>query len=122
MAECTAIEITEWSIDHAIEVAQRFPLRFGNRPYGFKFHTEERAEGDWDPRLVDSSPFYFLGGVLEITSEGGRQVITDAFPRFVQPFRDGDVLVSIGAERPDMSTPAEKLKSGSRSTVEPVTG
>lgn len=68
-AEMTTKEIASWDVELAKKMAGEIVERHGARPYGFRFIKRSRREDELDSRIVEESPFYFLGGKIETIEE-----------------------------------------------------
>jgi len=60
VAESSTKQVESWDIEAAKSLAQGIEERYGATPYGFYFHTMERAPGEWEPRRTATSPTYYL--------------------------------------------------------------
>ena len=65
VSEETSKEVDSWDVDAAAEMAKSIKERHGAVPYGFRFNTRGREEGEMDSRVIAKSPFYFLGGTVK---------------------------------------------------------
>lgn len=63
-SETTKKEIDSWDTAKAVEMAREIKERHGATPYGFRFETWARAQEDWEPKRVETSNMYFLGGKI----------------------------------------------------------
>lgn len=108
-------EIEAWDVDAAVELAKSIDQRYGARPHSFKFSTSHRAEDDWQPKIVEESPLYILGGTvkaiadLEAENDPSNEIAIanmrrNGIERVVDnrnsyksmlPLRDGDVLLDV---------------------------
>jgi hypothetical protein len=64
VSESTQKEIDSWDIEKAKKMAKSIKERHGATPYGFRFITRERKEGDFDSKETKRSGIYFLGGKI----------------------------------------------------------
>lgn len=62
VAETTTKEISSWSADEAMRMADDIVERYSATPYGFYFTTRERDDDDLDSKEVERSNLYYLGG------------------------------------------------------------
>lgn len=68
-AESTVKPVESWDIDAAMEMAHSIVERHGATPYGFRFITRGRTDDELDAKVIEKSPFYFLGGRIETLAE-----------------------------------------------------
>lgn len=115
VAEQETKEIVAWDVDAAVRMAGEITMRYGARPYAFRFFTKARGEKDFEPKTSKSSNLYYLGGKLRTLAEVERdndpkeeilrsnmrinkidRVITnDNSWRFTGPFDGDDVLLDV---------------------------
>lgn len=108
-------EIASWDISEAVKIAGGINQRYGARPYAFRFHTMERGDKDFEPKRVNVSNLYYLGGRIETLAEVearndpkeeilrsnmrinkiARVITNDNSWRFTGEFSDGDVLLDV---------------------------
>lgn len=69
VAETTEKRIKSWDTDEAMKMAHGIEERYGATPYGFRFTTRGRSEGDLDSRQIAQSCLYHLGGKVETLAE-----------------------------------------------------
>jgi len=122
MAESSVRPIESWSPETAAAMSRTITERHGAIPYGFRFETRVVAdpipdgEGgtlEVEPKTVESSGMYYLGGVVETIADvearhdpkesillsnmqcnGYDRVITTTNGyRWTQPFEPGDHVV-----------------------------
>lgn len=60
VAETSSREIDAWDVAAAQEMASGISERYGAVPYGFRFTTRERGDGDLDSKETDRSGVYYL--------------------------------------------------------------
>jgi hypothetical protein len=74
VSESSTYDIDNWDTVKAVELAEKVMERYGAKPYGFVFETlitaQDVPDGEGgtlrvEPRRVDRSGIYFLGGKLE---------------------------------------------------------
>lgn len=74
ISETSTKEISSWDTRKAVELSRNIQERYGASPYGFKFITKIEhppipdGEGgmlEVQPKIVDTSGIYYLGGELE---------------------------------------------------------
>lgn len=112
-AEDTTKPIDSWDVEKARKMARKIVERYDARPFGFRFTTRERGPKALDSHVTKTSPMYYLGGKIESLAEvkarateadrilianmeGNRwdRIVSGASPwRWVQPLRDGDVVL-----------------------------
>lgn len=63
-SESTVKEIDSWDIEKAKLMSQSIVERYGARPYGFRFFTEEKSNNESAAQVTATSGIYFLGGTL----------------------------------------------------------
>lgn len=115
MSETRTVDIESWDVDQAVALSEGIVERHGARPYGFRFSTRERKDSDLDSREVNTSPMYFLGGVVETLEEiearndpreeilrsnmrnngYDRVLVNTNSYRFVTPIRDSDIVLDV---------------------------
>jgi len=116
VAEQTTKEIDFWNTAKAIEMSKEIKERYGAVPYGFRFSTRARKEGNLDSKVVKESGVYYLGGkvmalkdiqkrndpsdeilISNMKCNGwDRVIVNDNSWRWTQPFGREDVLISDG--------------------------
>lgn len=69
VAETTRMPIDSWDVEQAKQTASSIVERHGATPYGFKFTTRSRDEGDLDSRQIAESSMYYLGGTVQTLAE-----------------------------------------------------
>jgi hypothetical protein len=69
VSETTTKEISSWSLEKAVQMADEIVERYGATPYAFYFTRRERGEEDLDSRVAETSPLYYLGGTIESFDE-----------------------------------------------------
>jgi len=69
VAETSTKEIPSWDVDLAVAMSTDIRERHGARPYGFRFTTRARAEGELDSKVVATSPMHYIGGKVETREE-----------------------------------------------------
>lgn len=62
VTENSVLPIDSWDVPTACEMAHSVKERYGATPFGFRFITRARGDGDLDSKRVDSSNLYYLGG------------------------------------------------------------
>jgi len=50
-------------------MAGKITERYGARPYGFRFTTRARGDGDLDSKVVATSPMHYIGGLVRTLEE-----------------------------------------------------
>ncbi len=112
VAEQTTKCVASWDVDKAVEMMTDIEERHGARPYGFQFTTKKRGLRDFEPRVIDTSPMYYVNCVVqtleEVEAEHGKSAIlaqnmrTNGWDRIVtttkgwgwsQPLRETDVVL-----------------------------
>lgn len=113
VSEETRLPIEVRSVDLACQMAQGIKERHNATPYGFRFVSRERADDELDAKDVDSSPMYYLGGVVEtleevearatkddfilianMKSNGWNKIITNTNSwKITQPLNDSDIVL-----------------------------
>lgn len=110
VAETDTIEIPSWNIEMAVKKSKEINQRHGAKPYGFRFHTKERKENDWEPKITKESGMYYLEGKLcgikDLDPVKHRILIsnmkmnkweyvvkTNNSYEWFQPFEDNDILL-----------------------------
>lgn len=119
VAETTEKPIDSWNIDKAVEMSREVKQRYDAIPYGFCFTTRERKYDELDSKEIKRSGTYFLGGkILTIEDLRARNDPKDKILisnmecnhwnriiennnswKWVQPLRDGDVIVPFEVNR-----------------------
>ena len=61
--------IGSWDVDKAVTLSRKIKERHGATPYGFRFITRSRGDGDLDSKISSRSPFYYLGGTVYTKEE-----------------------------------------------------
>jgi len=69
VSEATTKPINTWDVEVARGMARRITERYGATPYGFRFTTRTRRDGDLDSKQSATSPMYFLGGKVETLAQ-----------------------------------------------------
>lgn len=69
MAETSTQEIASWDVDEAVRMAGETTMRYGARPYAFKFFTMARGEEDFEPKTTKTGNLYYLGGKIRTLAE-----------------------------------------------------
>lgn len=69
VAESSTEPIAAWDVDAAVEMAGKITERYGARPYGFRFTTRARGDGDLDSKVVATSPMHYIGGLVRTLEE-----------------------------------------------------
>lgn len=69
VAEQSTKPIDSWDVEAAMKMAHGIEERYGAVPYGFRFSTRTRGDGDLDSAESAKSPFYHLGGKVETLAE-----------------------------------------------------
>ena len=115
VSELTIREVDSWDIDTAVKMAQSITERHNARPYGFRFFTRERDEGDLDSHISEQSNIYYLGGRIETREEvetrndpeerillsnmrinnWDRIVVNENSWRFTAPLTEHDVILDV---------------------------
>jgi len=115
VAESTCLEISQWDVSMAIELARGIREKHGSVPYGFRFTTRTRSEDEFDSKETAKSNMYFLGGCVETYEEIverndpkeeilrqdmkandiKRIIINTNSYKSTQPFGDNDVLLEV---------------------------
>lgn len=67
--EDSSFTIDSWDIEVAKDMAHGIVERHGATPFGFKFTTRSRGDGDLDSKVSATSPMYYLGGKIETRDE-----------------------------------------------------
>lgn len=62
VSEQTTREVDSWNVEAAVEMARTIVERHGAKPYAFRFTTRGRKDDEFEPRELDSSGLYYLGG------------------------------------------------------------
>lgn len=113
VSEETTKEIASWDVQAAMKMAHSITERHAATPYGFRFSTRSRGDGDLDSKVTERSPLYWLGGKVETLEEvearndpkeeilrsnmrgnGYKKiVVNDNSWRFTAPLNDGDVVL-----------------------------
>lgn len=62
--EETQLPIDSWNVDEAVEMSKGIVERYGSKPFGFRFVTNERSDDMLDSKVTARSPMYFLGGTI----------------------------------------------------------
>lgn len=117
MAETSERPIDSWNVEAAKRLADGVAERHGATPYAFRFITRGRGPSDLDSRELRRSHTYYLGGKVETIDEIRRRanpgeaillsnmegngwdrvVVNDNSWRWVQPLREGDVVLEYTA-------------------------
>ena len=112
-AESTTKPIESWDVETACEMARQIEERYTSTPYAFQFSTRERSETELDSRVIETSPMYFLGGIVEtldqvksrttgkdsilignMESNGWHRIITNSNSwKWAQPLNDTDIVL-----------------------------
>lgn len=115
VAEDTTRPIDSWDVDAAIEMARGITERHGAVPYGFRFTTRSRSDGELDSKVTAKSNLYYLGGRVETLAEVearddpketilrsnmrangyDRIVVNDNSWRWTQPLGADDVVLDV---------------------------
>jgi len=69
VSETSVKEIDSWDVECATKMALEIKERHGATPYGFRFKTKGRAKGEMDSKEIESSPMYYLGGIVKTLAE-----------------------------------------------------
>ena len=69
VAETTEKPIDSWDVETAKQMAHEIKERYNAVPYGFRFSTRTRGDGDLDSHVSATSPLYYLGGKVETLDE-----------------------------------------------------
>ncbi len=69
VSEVDSREIDSWDIEAAQEIATSIVQRYNARPYGFRFVTMERLKDDFEPKEIERSGIYYLGGMTYTLEE-----------------------------------------------------
>lgn len=112
VAEQTTKCVANWDIEKAVEMMAGIEERYHAKPYGFQFYTMKRGWGDFEPKEIDRSPFYYVNckvqSLEDIEAEGGPASIlaqnmrTNGWDRVVttmegwswsQPLNKGDIVL-----------------------------
>lgn len=113
--EETTQEIASWDRIEAIRMAGEIVMRYGARPYAFRFFTMARGEKDFEPKTTKTGNLFYLGGKIRTLAEvkadndpkedilrsnmeinGIERVITnDNSFRFTGAFDKDDVLLDV---------------------------
>lgn len=112
VAEQTVKCVPNWDVKKAVEMMAGIEERYGAKPYGFQFHTMKRGLGDFEPKEIDRSPFYYVNckvqTLAEVEAEGSASatlaqnmrsnkwecvVTTNEGWKWTQPICDGDVML-----------------------------
>lgn len=67
--EATIKEIDSWNVDEAVKMARSVSERYGATPHSFRFITRGRGPDDLDSKIINKSPSYYLGGIVETFDE-----------------------------------------------------
>ena len=67
--EETTKSIESWDVKVASTMAREISERYGAKPFGFRFTTRSRSEGDLDSKVKNTSPMHYLGGKIETLAE-----------------------------------------------------
>lgn len=67
--EQSTLEIDEWDVDKAVDMAHDVVERYDAKPYGFQFTTRERGPEDFDSKETKRSNMYYLGGQIKTLAE-----------------------------------------------------
>ena len=65
--EETSKPISSWDRAEARRMAKDVVERYGATPMSYRFITRGRGPNDLDSRVLDRSPNYYLGGIVETT-------------------------------------------------------
>ena len=69
VAEQTTKCVASWDVDKAVKMMADIEERHGARPYGFQFTTKKRGLRDFEPRVIDTSPMYYVNCVVQTLEE-----------------------------------------------------
>jgi len=115
VAETTTREIESWDIEKAKSLAEDIVERYNAKPYGFRFLTREREDGDLDSHTSAQSNLYYLKGRIRTLEEvertanpderillsnmranGWNRVVETTTPwKWTQPLEDSDVILEV---------------------------
>lgn len=113
VSESTQKPIDSWDVQVAKKMAAEINERNGATPYGFRFTTRGRSNDELDSQVIQSSPMYYLGGVVETLTQvearndpsesilrsnmrcnGYNRIITNRNSwKFTAPLQDDDVVL-----------------------------
>ena len=72
-AEETTKPIESWDVDTAVKMAAGIKERHAAVPYGFRFSTRSREDGELDSKVSSKSNMYYLGGKVETIEDVERR-------------------------------------------------
>ncbi len=73
VSETNEKPIDSWDTNKACDMAKSVTQRYNATPYGFRFSTRSRGEGDLDSKETHISPMYYLGGTVETLAQVKRR-------------------------------------------------
>ena len=114
-AEETTKPIESWDVDTAVKMAAGIKERHAAVPYGFRFSTRSREDGELDSKVSSKSNMYYLGGKVETIEDVERRndpkesvllsnmrcngydriVVNTNSWKWTQPLRDDDVILNV---------------------------
>lgn len=113
LAEEDTKPIDSWDVDKAVEMSKSITQRYYAKPYGFRFSTRGREEGDLDSKVIATSHMYYLGGevltlreiekrkdpkdsilISNMKANGYNKVVvnTNSY-KWTQPLQKGDIVL-----------------------------
>lgn len=115
LPEETSEEIDSWDVDTAVKMAGEIVERYSARPYAFRFTTRGRRDDEFEPKIIDKSGIYYLGGTVRTAEEvlsgtdpdeeilrtnvkinGYKRIITNTNSwRFTGALHDDDVVLDV---------------------------
>jgi hypothetical protein len=113
VAETSVKPIPSWDVQAALELSKGVEERYGARPYGFRFLTKQRGDGDLDSHISKSSGMYYIDGqvlsLADLQAKGDpddstlienmrcneySHVVRTCSPyKWAQPLGEGDVVL-----------------------------